>query len=363
MAYIEKRKHPNGKTTYRARVRQAGSPDVSATFATKSEATKWSQRMEAEIRAGRYYGKEEDREKTFAEFVDRYIAIQLPKNKKSYAKQKAQLLWWKSHLGSYFLCHITPSMIATLREKLMSEMTPRKKLRTASTTNRYLAALSSAFNVCVKEWNWMKENPVQKIIRPKENKPRERYLEKEEISRLLEVCRKSRSQHLYPITLFALTTGARKGEICNLMWVDVDFFRSTATFRDTKNGESRTVYLSQHIMECLREERSKRTVLSEYVFPSYDGKKPADIRTAWEAAVAQAGLKGNVVFHSLRHTVGSHLGMSGISTLEIAAILGHKSLSMVKRYSHLSTSSTAKALERLNDEILGVYPERANGTC
>ncbi len=356
MAYIEKRKHLNGKLTYRARVRQAGSPDISATFGTRSEATKWAQRMEAEIRAGRYYGREEDKERTFGEFIDRYIEKELPKKPKSYVKQKMQLLWWKSHLEKYFLCHITPAMIANLRDQLMSETTRRGKLRTPSTTNRFLAAFSSAYTTCQKEWNWVKENPVQKIIRPKENRARERYLDKEEIARLLEICRKSRSPHLYPITLFALTTGARKGEICSLKWEDVCFKRSTATFRDTKNGENRTVYLSHHILECLKKEKNKRFILSEYVFPSADGKKPADIRTAWERAVAEAGLK-DVVFHTLRHTAGSHLGMSGVSTLEISAILGHKSLSMVKRYSHLSTSSTARALDRLNNEIFGEYAQ------
>ena len=82
------------------------------------------------------------------------------------------------------------------------------------------------------------------------------------------------------------------------------------------------------------------------------GIKTADIRTAWEYAVEEAGLQG-ICFHSLRHTTASHLGMQGSSTLEIAAILGHKTLAMVKRYSHLSTSSTARVLSRMNEEILG----------
>lgn len=101
MAYIEKRSHKNGKFSYRARVRQAGAPDLSQSFATRSEAIKWSQRMEAEVRAGRYFGREEDREKTFAEFIDRYIEKELPKNPNGYKKQKMMLNWWKSHLGRY----------------------------------------------------------------------------------------------------------------------------------------------------------------------------------------------------------------------------------------------------------------------
>lgn len=364
MAYIEKRKHPNGKFTYRARVRQAGSPDVSASFKTRGEALKWSQRMESEIRAGRYFGREEDREKTFAEFIDRYIEKELPKNPIMYAKQKTQLLWWKSQLGSYFLCHITPSMIAGMRDKLMSETTTRKKLRTPSTTNRYIAALSRAFSVCMREWHWIKENPVQKIIRPKENKARERFLDKAEIARLLAVCRKSKSPHLFAVTTFALATGARKGEILGLKWEDIDFKNSTVRFRDTKNKETRFIHLTEYLLDVLREERGKRTVVSEYVFPSVNGRQPADIRGAWERAIKALGFK-QVCFHSLRHTAASHLCMNGFSTLEIGRILGHKTLSMVKRYSHFMTESTKGPLDCLNDVIFGAAATGAldNASC
>lgn len=244
-------------------------------------------------------------------------------------------------------------MIADLRDKLMTETTSRGTLRSSSTANRYMAALSRAFSIAICEWGWLKESPMVNVNRPKEIKPRERYLDKDEITRLLEVCYKSKSPHLYAVTLFALGTGARKGEILGLKWDCINFFRSTATFKDTKNGETRTVHLSQAILNCLQTERNKRTLLSEYVFPNQDGTKPACIRKAWENAIEEAGLDSEVVFHSLRHTAASHLAQNGVSHLEIAAILGHKSLSMIKRYSHLSTASTAKSLDRLNEEILG----------
>lgn len=346
MAYIQKREHPNGDITYRARIRIAGMPDKSATFASRSQAKIWAQKMEAEIRQGRYFPKQEDKERSFGEFIDRYIERELPKKPKSIAKQTSQLLWWKKHLSSYFLCHISPSMLAELRDKLLEEMTYRGKLRSTSTANRYLAALSQALTIAVKEWGWLKENPLLKINRLRENKGRERYLEKEEIIHLLEACRQSKSRYLYGIVVFALATGARRGEILNLKWEDVDFVRSVATFRDTKNGETRTVPLSHSVLECLEQERKRRIVFSPKVFPC------AEIRTAWENAVEKANLK-ELRFHDLRHTAASHLAMNGASTLEIAAILGHKTLSMVKRYSHLSVSATALALNRMNEEILG----------
>lgn len=357
MAYIQKRVHPKteknpkGKVTYRVRIRMKGAPEMSESFPQKRQAIEWGLRMESEIKAGRYFGKEEQKERTFGEFIDRYIAIELPKNPRAFVKLKMQLTWWRDQLKEYFLCHVTPSMLAGLKDKLLSEQTPRGTARSPSTANRYFAALSKAFTVGVKEWGWLKENPLLKVSKFKEGKPRDRYLSKEEITRLLSVCKSSKSPYLFGIALFAISTGARKGEIVNLKWKDIDFDRATATFHDTKNGENRTVSLDEKTLKHLRSDRSKRIVRSEYVFPSSDGKRPADIRTAWEKAVKEAGLE-DICFHILRHTCASQLAMTGVSTLEIADVLGHKTLAMVKRYSHLSVAAQARVLNKMNMEIL-----------
>jgi integrase len=292
MAYIEKRERADGRPVYRVRIRVAGSPDISRNHDTYKEAKRWAQKKEAEIRETRFFPKDLGKEKTFTELVDRYISKELPKKTKGVAKQTQQLQWWKKHLGKYFLCHITAGMIAEIRDdKLLAETTYRGVLRSPSTANRYLAALSQAYSTAVKEWGWIKENPLSKVKRPKEGKARDRYLEKDEITRLLEECRNSQSPYLYAIVLFALATGARKGEILGLKWSDIDFVRGTATFRDTKNGETRTVGLNRSVLDCLKSEKTKRIVCSHYIFPSADGHSPAGIRTGWEQAVERANLK------------------------------------------------------------------------
>jgi integrase len=352
MAYIQKRQLPSGKVTYRARVRIKGSPEMSQCFPTRRQAKQWGTKMEADIRSGRYFGREEFSERTFGEFIDIYIEKELPKNPKSQVKLTNQLIWWKKRLGKYFLCHITPPMINALKDELLSEPTPRGSLRSQSTGNRYLAVLSRSLNVCVNQWGWIKENPMKKVPRFQEGKPRERFLTKEEIRILLRACKKSNSFYLYPVVLFAICSGARKGEILGLKWSDIDFKRGLVTFRDTKNNDTRSVPLNDDLAECLRSHRGKRIVFSEYVFPSVDGTKPACIRTAFERAVKKIGLD-DVCFHSLRHTAASHLVMTGASAIEVAAILGHKTLEMTKRYSHLTVSATSKCLFRMNDEIIG----------
>ena len=356
MAYIEKRTHMSGKTTYRVRIRLNGSPNISESFPTRREAKQWALKMEADVRQGRYFGRLNNKERTFAELVDRYIEQEIPKKIKSFAKCKVRLLWWKAYLKDYYLCNIVPSVISELKGRLLKEKTSRGTYRSQSTANRYLASLSSVFSIAVKEWSWLKENPVLKISRYKEGKPREQFLTKEEIEKLLEICKMNKSPHLYSVTLFAVCTGARRGEILSLKWKDVDFERRTSTFRNTKNGETRTLPLSDTIVSCLLNERKKRVIFSEYVFPSVDGRRPAEIRTAWDNAIKEAGL--SICFHTLRHTAASHLVMGGASSIEIGAILGHKTLAMVKRYCHLSVTATAKVLTRMNEEILG---KRENG--
>jgi integrase len=352
MAYIEKRILKNGKVSYRARIRKDGVPEESKSFPTRREADLWSKRIEAGIIEDRYFGRDESKKRTFAQLVDRYIEKELPKNPKAYKKQKMMLTWWKAQLGKYFLCHVTAPMIADLRDKLLSQTTYRHKLRTPSTTNRWLACLSRMCAVAIKEYQWLKINPVKDIQRPKENKAKDRYLEKDEINKLLESCSRSRSPHLYAVVAFLLATGARKSEALAIKIGDLDFNRSTVTFRATKNGSDRTLHLSQNVLDILRNEKEKRAVFSEYFFPSMDGKKPACIRGAFERAVANCGLQG-VTLHTLRHTMASHLGMSGFSVLEIGRCLGHKSMACTVRYSHMSTASTARPLNALNEEILG----------
>ena len=342
MASIQKRVHPSGTVTYRVRIRLSGSPPHFREFSNSPG---------GDVRQGRYFGKTESKEHTFAELVDRYLELAVHSKAKSFAKYKMQLLWWKKHLEAYYLCHISPAVISQCKEQLLKEKTPKGAFRSQSTANRYLAALSGAFSIAVREWNWLKENPVSKISRYKEGKPRDRFLSKEEIEKLLTTCKKSRSPHLYPVTLFAVCSGARKGEILSLTWDDVDFSRNTAIFRDTKNGETRTIPLSPVLASCLLEEKKKRVILSQFVFPSANGKKPADIKAAWERAVKEAGLE--ICFHTLRHTAASHLTMGGASALEVGAVLGHKTLAMIKRYSHLSVSSTARVICRMNEEVLG----------
>ena len=118
---------------------------------------------------------------------------------------------------------------------------------------------------------------------------------------------------------------------------------------DTKNGENRAVPISLKAYKLLKEHSKIRKINTGYVFARFDGKKPIDLRHQWEEVIKNANLT-NFRFHDLRHTAASYLAMNGATLVEISDILGHKTMQMVKRYSHLTQKHTADILERMNEK-------------
>ncbi len=220
------------------------------------------------------------------------------------------------------------------------------------TVLRYLAALSHAFTLAVKEWGWLDDSPMRRVTKPKEPRGRGRFLSDEERERLLDACRTSDNPYIYPVVVLALSTGARKMEILTLHWRDVDFQRQVVTLHTTKNGERRVLPLTGHAWELVQQHAKVRRIDSPFVFPSRKGKKAFDIRRAWESARQQANIS-DFRFHDVRHSAASYLAMDGASLAEIAEILGHKTLAMVKRYAHLSEAHTAGVVARMNKKIFG----------
>jgi integrase len=205
-----------------------------------------------------------------------------------------------------------------------------------------------------REWHLIPANPMQGVRKLREPEGRTRYLSDAELRRLLDACRISESPFLYEYVLAALTTGGRAQEVLGLTWADVDLERGTATFRHTKNKDVRTVALAPDVIELLR---ARRGIGKGLVFPAPPDPKrpdrppvPIDLRSAWETALRRAGI-ADFRIHDLRHTAASYLAMEGASLAEIAAVLGHRTLQMVGRYSHLSEEHTARASSRIADRI------------
>jgi integrase len=201
-------------------------------------------------------------------------------------------------------------------------------------------------------WHWISENPARRVARGQENPGIVRWLEDDERTALLEACKESGWPQLYLLVILALSTGARLGELRCLKWSDIDLKKGMAYLSDTKNEERRALPLIPAVQKELKAQ--VRRIGTDLVFPAkYDPQKPYgnNFREHWRIAREKAGVK-NFRFHDLRHSCASYLAMNGATELEIADVLGHKTLQMVKRYSHLSTDHKQDLINRvLGDKV------------
>ena len=346
---IEKRTKIGGGFNYRARIRRKGQ-DESATFSSITRAKKWLERKQAEIELEVLENCPINCKHTVNDLIQRYINTVLPTKPKNARNTIRILKWWGKEIGDKSLKEVKPSLLAEKRDKLLSEISKKGKQRSNSTVVRYLSSLSHAFTIAVKEWEWMRENPMLKITKPRESRGRTRFLDEEEKDRFLKACYETDSDILYPIVVMALSTCMRKGEILELRKRNIDWSNKQIFIETSKNGESRFVSLVGHTEELIAT-KIKEYDPNSYLFTSK--KHPSEkayFRKEWEAALKKADLN-NFRFHDLRHTAASYLAMSGASTIEIALFLGHKTLQSTKRYSHLSKGHYKKMAENHDSKL------------
>jgi integrase len=330
MATPHRRRNKDGSISWDVTVRRLGYPTACKSFPTKLEAERWAARIEARI-AGRTMTLARDM--TLADLIDE--ALPHLRNPVSVVFD-----YWREALGTLRLVDVTPAQIAVHRDRLLGAPSGGFRYRTlkprsTNTVRNYLIELGRLFAYAVKELHVMEDNPCTKVAKPAASKWRVRFLDDDERTALLAGCKASDSPDLYAFVLFALTTGARKGEVAALLWRNVDLKRRWAVFPMTKNGTARGVPLTAAVVALLK----KRVRTDERVFP-------IDVTKAFNTAVARAGI-ADFRFHDLRHTAGSTLTMSGANAVEVASLLGHKTLDMVKRYSHLSNTHTTALVDRV----------------
>jgi integrase len=350
MSTIEVRLKHDGKSSYRAKVRVKGQPERSATFTRKTDAARWAEEQRVELRNRRHFPGDQARNTTLGTAIDLYIARILPTKPRNARSQEPQLRWWKTELGATLLFDLTPPAIAACRDKLLSRSTPRGTATSPATAVRYLAALSHVLSICEKEWELIESNPMRRVRKPKEPRGRVRYLTDDELRKLSQACEASRSKHLHTIFVLAISTGMRLGEIRNIRCSAVDVERGRIVLEHTKNGERRAVHLAGLALELVKWRVGELNSPDALLFPGTKPDRPIDITKAWSTAVETAGIK-DFRFHDTRHCAATYLLEAGASTVQLAELLGHKTLQMVKRYAHLSDGSGAHLIAKMNAAV------------
>lgn len=303
----------------------------SKTFTTKLEASHWAVQAEQEILNGKR-GKIPN--KTFGDLMHRYSITVSP--------TKRGGSWEVKRITAFRRDVIADVKLSDLNSEHFSEWRDKRLLSvSAGTVLREMNLLSHILNTAVKDWNWLKSNPLSGVRRPAEPLPRDRLITERELDRLTlslgydyETSPDSVSARVGACLLFAVETAMRAGEIASLLWDCVDVDRCTALLTSTKNGTRRTVPLSpEAIRIILQMPRDAETVFN---------LTASQIDINFRKAKARAMID-DLHFHDSRHLAITRLSKK-LDVLALARMVGHKDLRELMTYYNESAEEMAKKL-------------------
>jgi integrase len=334
--------------TWKAVIRKRGWPTNIKTFRTKRDAEDWARRTEDDMVRGVYIDRAGSDRLLLKHALDRYLReVSSTKKPSTHSAEKHKAKALKASLGAYSLAAITPDLVAEYRDERLGEG------KSPSTVRLELSLLSHLFTIAIKEWRvGLFYNPVANIRKPAPPKGRDRRLTADEEHTLLKACDKHSNPMLGWIVRIALYTGMRAGEIKSLTRQQVNLQKRTVHLSETKNGSARTVPLTRDAADVFRLALNNpvRPLDTDLIFwgePGRDDKRrPYEFRPAWHRTLKNAGIKG-LRFHDLRHEAVSRLVEVGLGDQEVAAISGHKSMQMLRRYTHLRAEDLVSRLDQL----------------
>jgi len=319
MASIEKRGE-----FWRARVRIKGFPEKTQRFTSKTAAARWARQIETELSESEYIDTSDFDHITLADILERYLKEITPTKRSSEPESFRIRRILREPLVKTLILEVDGSHFAAYRDMRLRQVSSNSVLKE-------LNIFSHALEIARKEWRIpLRENPVTLVRRPVSPPGRDRRLQPGEEEKLFDAVEHSKNPFLMPVILLAIETAMRQSEIVNLEWKRVYFDKRTVYLDKTKNGHSRGIPLSTRahgVLSKLKEQIGD----SEHVFP---GLTPEAIKRSFARATKRARLV-DFHFHDLRHEATSRLFEKGLTTMEVASITGHRTLSMLNRYTHL----------------------------
>jgi len=393
MATISERKNRQGQLIgWQVKIRRKGVPQESKTFDSYEAAKRYARKIDSAIDERRHRSPKAAEDRTLRDLIERYIQEITPHHKGA-VQEKSRLDQLADHrVTEHSVALLTSVDFASWRDE-------RLKYVSAGTVIRELNLFHAVIETARREWGvYLHENPVHLVRRPPASKARDRRLVGDEEERLLAACDEDPDPFLRSVVEVAIETGMRQGELCGLPWNDVRFDLRYAVVRDTKNGDTRGVPLSTKAVAVLEDlalpsqlaiqlakvlsipkeagsprwsqiDLGKSTVTmiagedekpKVYIIPQVWKAKLSSLPAAgkglvfgsdntnalkmrFRRACARAGISG-LTFHDLRHEATSRLFELGLGMMEVAAIVGHRTLQMLKRYTHLQAADLAKKL-------------------
>jgi integrase len=318
---------------WQARVRRQGYAGITKSFITLQDAEKWARSKEIELDKNTYTNTNLAEKTTFKALIERYMREVTPTMRSAETDLVKLKALSKKPIAQINMLALTPSKIAEYRDERLKEVKP-------GTVIRDFCYFSSIINHARREWGINITNPVTLVRKPQSPKGRSRTLSHEEKMRLIQVIEAAPKNHfslwMPYIVEFALETAMRQGEITSLRWENVDLSKRVAFLPITKNGDSRYVPLSTAAIKILSE--LPRNIEGR-VFPV----NKATVSARFTRLARKANLL-DLRFHDLRHTAITNMAGKLSNVLELSAVTGHKTLGMLKRYTHLKAEDLALKL-------------------
>ncbi|MCT7328022.1 tyrosine-type recombinase/integrase [Ralstonia mojiangensis] len=340
MAYISQRGE-----YWRAEIRRKGYKPAYRTFDTRLQAQQWARRTEAEMDARTYVDQSEAERTTFRQALERYQKEVIPQ--KRHPKQEATRVdrWLRHDLAFRTLAALRGADFARYRDER------RAAGRAENTIRLELQLVSHLYETARREWGMEGlQNPLRNIRKPSGSKARDRRLRSGEYEQILAGLKRSGNPYAAPAFQLAIETSLRQGTLFALRWewvdLDIRMLRFPLDVRGASNKSVPAVLpLSTRAVQVLRELRELGDVdgadakEEETVFRTTSNA----VICVWKRVLAGLGI-ADLRWHDLRHEAVSRLFEKGFHPMEVASISGHKSMQMLKRYTHLNAENLLSRL-------------------
>ena len=318
---------------------------------TLAEARKAAKQLRARIVLGADPREEANAKKavlTFDELFTKHVLPHLKLHIRSWSRsEELYRLRIKAAIGDKRLNQLTRLQLVQFHSSLANQ-----GLAPAS-ANHHLKVIRSSLNLA-RQWGFLEgENPAARIAMLHEDNKVQRFLDDEELQRLLHVLHNDHNQAVCRIARFLLSTGCRLNEALSATWADVDIERRAFTVRvvNSKSKKLRSVPLNDAAIEVLNSLDTKEQGGPLFV-SDRSGAAFTTIAKQWKRIREAAGLPG-LRLHDLRHTYASMLVNDGVPIYTVSAILGHSTVKLTERYSHLSTKTLQQAANSASARLMG----------
>ncbi len=360
MATLIRRPGAGGRRAWQARVRKKGYPPLARTFDRKADAESWARQIEGEMERGIFISRAETENTTLHEALERYAAEITPRKRSAVTERGRISMILRDPIASLSLAALDGAAVAAFRDR-------RLKVNAPKSVCNDLVLLRHVLQVGDREWrlHLPRGNPVDSVRKPQPPRGRDRRLfpgcpgVASEETRLLAACQ-AYGGPIESLVALALETAMRRGELASMRWEHLDRAARVLLVPETKTGEPRRVPLSSRaraVLDALASQQGRPGRIDGYVW----GIRAASItqafdrvtrraRADYEAECKAKGEKPNprvlrdLRFHDLRHEATSRLFEKGLNPMQAAAITGHKTLQMLKRYTHLRAEDLVELL-------------------